>query len=114
MSKGREREAEGKQLRGAFHTEASVEHFLPFLGFVLLLDAKHHISLLQASHVVRETFPQQNRQLKAVTIYRELGIGKGGCGPSGSPNVTKHSGHGSQIQERTCSVWPQEMGSSAE
>ena len=77
MRRNKARYEQGKKrLKGSSSEELSTQKRLLstyyLLGTVLLLDANTIFPCLQASHVVRETFPQQNRQLKAVTIYREL------------------------------------------
>ena len=69
-----------KRLKGSSSEELSTQKYLLstfyVLGAVLPLDANTIFPCLQAYHSlpaeVRETFPQQKRQLKAVTIYREL------------------------------------------
>ena len=77
MRRNKARYEQGKKrLKGSSSEELSTQKRLLstfyLLGTVLLLDANTIFPCLQASHVVRETFPQPNRQLKAITIYREL------------------------------------------
>ena len=87
MRSNKARYEQGKErLKGSSSEELSTQKCLLrtfyLLGTMLLLDANIVFPCLQASHMVRETIPQQNKTTKSShNIQGIKGIGRGGHGP---------------------------------